>query len=207
MDLLTAVSPALKVLFDYAGRPKVTDRPDCLGPGGTGAVIVCNHVGWADSLWMAYAIYPRHLHYMSKQELFGSRLARLILERSGSIPIDRLAPSPSSIKIAVELLLRGEVILIFPSGTRSQENIAYKRGAATIARLASAPIVPAFYQGPANMKVVHFIDRPRVRIAFGRPIETDSLPTGRKTALELTSKLKTAIEDLQFQMMLNSTAA
>jgi len=42
---------------------------------------------------------------MSNEELFGSPLARWALQRGGSIPIDRADPSPSSIKIAVDILV------------------------------------------------------------------------------------------------------
>ena len=125
MNILTVISPGLKVLFERVGKPEVINRPDFSQFGGTGAVIACNHVGWADSLWMAYAVYPRQLRYMSKQELFGSTLSRWVLEHGGSVPIDRADPSPSSIKTAVDILRHGEIILIFPSGTRSEENIAF----------------------------------------------------------------------------------
>jgi 1-acyl-sn-glycerol-3-phosphate acyltransferase len=59
---------------------------------------------------MAYAVYPRQLRYMSKQELFGSTLSRWVLEHGGSVPIDRADPSPSSIKTAVDILRHGEII-------------------------------------------------------------------------------------------------
>ena len=60
MNVLTVISPGLKVLFERIGKPEVVNRPDFFRFGGAGAVIACNHVGWADSLWMAYAVYPRH---------------------------------------------------------------------------------------------------------------------------------------------------
>jgi 1-acyl-sn-glycerol-3-phosphate acyltransferase len=145
MNVLKVVSPGLKALFERAGKLEIINRPDLLRVGGTGAIIACNHVGWADSLWLANAVYPRQLRYMSKQRLFDPPLARWLLEHAGSIPIDRAGPSPSSIKTAVEILQHGEVILIFPSGTRSETNIAFKRGAATIALHARVPLVPAFY--------------------------------------------------------------
>jgi 1-acyl-sn-glycerol-3-phosphate acyltransferase len=88
---------------------------------------------------VAYAVYPKQLRYMSKQELFSPSLSRWVLEHVGSIPIDRADPSPSSIKIAVGILQHGGVILIFPSGTPSDENIAFKRGAATVALHACRP--------------------------------------------------------------------
>src|SRR5664280_2484834 len=126
MKVLAAISPGLKVLFERVGKPQVFNRPEFLRFGRTGAVIACNHVGWSDSLWMAYAVYPRQLRYMSKQELFSPALSRWILDYGGSIPIDRAAPSPSSIKTAVDILQQGGLILIFPSGTRSKDNIVFK---------------------------------------------------------------------------------
>ena len=76
MNVLTAISPGFKVLLERIGKPDVINRPEYLQFSRSGAVIVCNHVGWADSLWMAYAVYPRQLHYMSKEELFYSALSR-----------------------------------------------------------------------------------------------------------------------------------
>src|SRR3984893_11081145 len=197
MNVLAVISPGLKVLFERVGKPEVMNRPDFFRFGGTGAVIACNHVGWADSLWMAYAVYPRQLHYMSKQELFGSTLSRWVLEHGGSIPINRANPAPSSIKIAIDLLRRGEIILIYPSGTRSEEDIAFKRGAATLALHARVPLVPAFYQGPKHIQVSHLARRPLIRVIFGSPIPTAGLPPGKATALDLTRQLKSAITELR----------
>ena len=137
---------------ECVGKPEIVNRPNLFRSGGAGAVIAYNHVGWADSLWMALRRIPRQLRYMSKEELFNSTLSRWVLTHGGSLPIDRAEPSPSSIKTAVDMLQRGEIILIFPSGTRSEENIAFKRGAATIALHARFPLVPAFFQGPSRCK-------------------------------------------------------
>ena len=207
MSLLTVVSPGLKVLFDRVGKPEIIDRPPVLQLGGTGAVIACNHVGWADSLWMAYAVYPRQLRYMSKEELFGSPLARWVLQQGGSIPIDRADPSPSSIKTAVDILQNGEIILIFPSGTRRAENAAFKRGAATVALHARVPLVPAFYEGPRHMQMGHVMHRPRIRVTFGTPIPTTELPLGKATTLALTHQLERAIAKLKSTVTLDRSAA
>jgi len=197
MNVLAAISPGLKVLFERVGKPQVFNQPEFLRFGRTGAVIACNHVGWSDSLWMAYAVYPRQLRYMSKQELFGSMLSRWILEHGGSVPIDRADPSLSSIKTAVDILRRGEIILIFPSGTRSEEDIVFKRGAATIALHARVPIVPAFFQGPSQIQVAHFLRRPTIQVTFGLPIATAGLPFGKGTTINLTRQLQTAIGELR----------
>src|SRR6266566_2255918 len=172
MNVLAVISPGLKVLFERVGKPKVINRPDFFRFDGTGAVIACNHVGWADSLWMAYAVYPRQLRYMSKQELFGSTLSRWVLKH-------------------------GEILLMFPSGTRSEENIAFKRGAATVALHARVPLVPAFFQGPEQMQVAHLLHRPLIRVTFGSPIPTAELPFGKGTTIELTRQLQAAIGELR----------
>lgn len=197
MNVLAVISPGLKVLFERVGKPEVVNRPSFFRSGGTGAVIACNHVGWADSLWIAYAVYPRQLRYMSKQELFGSTLSRWVLTHGGSVPIDRADPSPSSIKTAVDMLRHGEIILIFPSGTRSEENSAFKRGAATVALHARVPLVPAFFQGPKQMQVAHLLHRPFIRVTFGSAIPTAGLPIGKATTIALTQQLQAAIGELR----------
>lgn len=196
MNMFAVASPAIKLLFERVGRPEVHDRPGLLELGGSGAVIVCNHSGWADSLWMSYAVYPRRLRHMSKRELFSSPFASWILEQSGSIPIDRADPSPSTIKSAVELLRNGELLLIFPAGTR-RENAQFKRGAATIALHAQVPIVPARYEGPKGMQVTDLLGRPRIHVTFGAVIPTAGMPVERRVASALTQRLQTAIEDMR----------
>ena len=207
MNVLAVVSPGLKLMFERVGRPKVFNRPELLRCGGSGAVIACNHVGWADSLWMAYALYPRQLRFMSKQELFAPMLSRWVLLNGGSVPIDRNSPSTSSIKTAVDILQRGEIILIFPSGTRSEGNIAFKRGAATIALHARVPLVPAFFQGPGQIQASHLLSRPSIEVTFGLPIPTATLPLGRATTIDLTRRLQAAIGDIQAEANANRLAA
>ncbi len=94
---------------------------------------------------------PRPIHFMAKKELFRRKLVAAFLTSIKAFPIDRENPSPSSIKTPVKLLKSGEVVGIFPSGTRKAESAPVKRGAVTIAGLARVPIVPVIYEGPANL--------------------------------------------------------
>src|SRR5712692_8574773 len=112
MNVLTIVSPGLKVLFERAGKPEVINRPEVLRLSGTAAVIACNHIGWVDSLWVAYAVYPRQLRYMSKQELFNSRVAKWILEQGGSFAVDREVPPWSRFTPAFHLFLPSIKVLM-----------------------------------------------------------------------------------------------
>jgi len=140
---------------------------------------------------------PKTAALYVKAGTFGSMLSRWILEHGGSVPVDRADPSLSSIKTAVDILRRGEIILIFPSGTRSEEDIVFKRGAATIALHARVPIVPAFFQGPSQIQVAHFLRRPTIQVTFGLPIATAGLPFGKGTTINLTRQLQTAIGELR----------
>lgn len=194
MNMAVIASPAIKLLLERLGKPEVHNQPDVLRGGG-GAVIVCNHAGWADSLWMSYAVYPRRLRHMSKRELFSSPVASWFLEQAGSIPIDRADLAPSSIKSAVDVLDDGQLLLIFPAGTR-QQNVLFKRGAATIALHAQVPIIPAFYDGPKTLHFTHLFGRPRIDVTFGKIIATSGMPADRSTARALTEKLQNSIEDL-----------
>ena len=207
MNIFSVASPALKAILERLGNPEVSDQPPLLRPGGSGAVIVSNHVGWADSLWLAYALYPRQLRFISKQELFNTPFTKWVFEQSGCIAIDRAEPSPSSIKIAVDLLRQGELLLVFPSGTRWSENAVFKRGAATIALHAQVPIVPAYYRGPTHMHLTHLVGRPRVQILFGEAIPTAGLNASRDNAATLTNKLHGAISKLGSNEVRQKSAA
>lgn len=196
MKLLAVASPAIKLLFERIGKPQINNCPELLRTGGSGAVIVCNHAGWADGLWLSYAVYPRQLRHISKRELFSSPIARWMLAQGGSISINRDDPAPSSFKSALDLLRNGELLLIFPAGTR-QENAVFKRGAATIALHAQVPIVPALYEGPKQIQVAHLLGRPRISVTFGAAISTQGMAIDKATASALTERLRASIDGMR----------
>jgi 1-acyl-sn-glycerol-3-phosphate acyltransferase len=179
MSVLTVVSPGLKVLFECIGKPEIINQPEVLRLGGMGAVIACNHLGWADSLWMAYAVYPRQLRYMSKEELFSSLLTNGYCNTE--VPFRSTARNLRQV--------------------RSRPRLAFC-GAATVALHARVPLVPAFYQGPKHMHIAHIMRRPRIRVMFGAPIPTTLLPLGKETTAVLTRQLQVAIGELR--SMVNS---
>lgn len=151
-------------------------------PESGGYVIACTHTGWVDILWLGLAIMPTKIHYMAKKELFRNRFVRWLMQHLNAFPVDRENPGPSSIKIPRRLLKDGKVVGIFPSGTRTNEEVPLKRGAVTIASHAKAPIVPAAYVGPNNFK--DLFKRKKPYIIFGDPIElSGDLP--KKEALEV----------------------
>jgi 1-acyl-sn-glycerol-3-phosphate acyltransferase len=183
----------LHALMGWVGRVEVSGIEHLGGSGGM--VVVCNHVGWADPLWVGYAAFPHVLHQMAKKELFAIPGVAWFVRSGGGFPVDRGRPTPATIKHAIGLVERGELLLIFPAGTRSREDGDSKRGAATIALRAGVPIVPAHYDGPDGMRLSHLWRRPRIRVRFGNPIATGDFGiNGKATALRVTAALDAAMQ-------------
>lgn len=189
----------LKALMSRLGRVSVSGAEHL--EGERGKIVVCNHVGWVDPLWMGYAVLPRTLHQMAKKELFSNPVSAWFVRSGGGFPVDRGRPSAATIKHTIALVAQGELVLIFPGGTRSNGgDINARRGAATIALRGNAQIVPAHYDGPPAFRFNHLFRRPLIRITFGAPITTGTeLAADKSAALQLTAELDQAMKNVAAQ--------
>lgn len=91
-----------------------------------------------------------------------------------------------------------KIVGIFPSGTRTSEDVPLKRGAATIANLAKVPIVPAAYSGPTDLKGL--LKGNKIRVMFGDPILLQKEDGSRKDVAELTQEMTDVMASLQLQL-------
>ena len=143
---------------EYQGLENI-DRND-------GFIIAPNHITEFDPLMIAMAS-KRLFYYIGKYELFKNPLlAKAIIGLNG-FPIMRGKGDMRAINYAVELVRRGEVLCIFPEGTRSADGIPHKEksGVGYIARHACADVVPtAIYMENKDKK------GSRVVVKFGKPI-------------------------------------
>ena len=87
-----------------------------------------------------------------QKELFEGKFKNWFFKNVNAFPVDRANPGPSTLKIPSRLLKEGKVVGIFPSGTRSAEDVSLKAGAVTIAMRSNVPLVPATYVGPSSVK-------------------------------------------------------
>jgi 1-acyl-sn-glycerol-3-phosphate acyltransferase len=195
MTIVDLLSPLVKAVLDRCADIKILNKPDFLNCNG--ALIAANHKGWADCLWLAYAVYPRKLYFLSKKELLEKTTHRLFLQQAGVLPVDRRHPTAKSIKMACHLLAQGNLLLIFPGGTRTEDRIPFKRGAATIAYHAQVPIIPAFYEGPKTIQFRHFFERPRILVTFGRPIWVMNSDRSKRELLQASEELQIEIDRLR----------
>lgn len=192
--IYTIARHLVKIILSIFGRLKTFNKeklPDKDSP----YVLACTHTGWVDILWLGIAVFPTRIHYMAKIELFKNPLLKWLMEKLNAFPVDRENPGPSAIKIPRQLLKEGKVVGIFPSGTRSSEEVPLKRGAVTIANYGKAPIVPAAYVGPNNFK--DLFRRVKPRLIFGDPIYADENLGRREATDQMMDELNEALIKLQ----------
>ncbi|WP_284139560.1 lysophospholipid acyltransferase family protein [Virgibacillus sp. LDC-1] len=187
---------ALKFLLSLFGRIKIYDKSNL--PKREGYIIACTHTGWVDILWLGVAVLPTKIHYMAKKELFQTAFTKTLMKQLHAFPVDRANPGPSTIKIPRKLLAEGKVVGIFPSGTRTTENVPLKKGAVTIASSANAPIVPAAYKGPTNFK--DLFQRKKPRIIFGTPIAPNNALSKKESIEAMMKELEAQFNALQMKI-------
>lgn len=85
--------------------------------------------------------------------------------------------------------------MIFPQGAVRGDR-AWKRGAAHVALVTGAPLVPVRLIGTAQALSRGRIGFPRVRVIVGKPIEVSRAPEEPAAATELTARLRVAVESL-----------
>lgn len=140
-------------------------------PLSSGGVVACNHNYGFDFVYLAYAS-PRELRFMAKAEAFGwSPLLAAFLRAGGAFPVRRGQGDSAAIDTAVDIVRGGELIAMFPEGTRSRDGalLRGRTGAARIALAANAPVIPvAVINSQAMFKLSKW--RPTVTVRFGKPV-------------------------------------
>jgi 1-acyl-sn-glycerol-3-phosphate acyltransferase len=159
----------LTLLFIFFNRWRVEGRENV--PARGGVILASNHTSYADPPLVGTAC-PRRVFFMAKQELFRMPLLGWLIPRVHSFPVRRGKGDRRALREAVRLLNRGEVVLIFPEGTRSPNGRLQppELGAAMVALMSGAPVVPMALIGSDRLLPQHSpLPRPaKVTVRFGR---------------------------------------
>ena len=156
------------LLFRVLLRWRVTGLENI--PAG-GAIIAPNHQSFWDIPLLGVALRGRHVHFMAKSELFQNPVFGWVIRTLLAFPVKRGAPDRAAIRHAIEMLKAGDLVAIFPEGTRSKTGQlgAPEAGLSLIAAKADVPIVPvAIYGSRLIFSKTQFL--PQVKIHFGNPI-------------------------------------
>ena len=177
------VAFVFKVLFRYRvdGRDNLRAFKDRCG-----AVVISNHTSFLDVAYMYIAARPsQFVRLMGRDSLFGNAHGLLgqILSRVGAFPIKRDTADRTAIKRATHMLKGNQLIGILPEGTRrgkGSKTPEIHSGAAFIAKMGKAPILPMTVRNAENIKRKGERMRfPKVTIEYGKPIvlsDFDFLP-------------------------------
>ena len=142
-------------------------------------IIASNHLSWFD-VPLIPAYFSRPVIYMAKEETFLSRIGWLV-RFLGAYPVKRGEADRKALRAAGEQLKEGNIIVIFPEGTRSKIHTMARghSGLGMIALRSAAPVMPVAVTGSEKL-LKKF--RPRVTIAYGQPMTLK--PKGQKMTRE-----------------------
>ncbi len=147
-------------------------------PREGGVLLVSNHQSHLDPPIMG-SITRRPVHFMARRTLTQSRFMQFVFWFCGIVPVERDGRDLKSFRAALDLLREGDVVGLFPEGTRTHDGRVgpFKRGSELLARKAGVPIVPigisgAFQVWPRSRRLPR---RGNVRVTVGRPIPPEEL--------------------------------
>jgi 1-acyl-sn-glycerol-3-phosphate acyltransferase len=165
-----------------------------------GFVLAANHTSNFDPWPLGVPFLPeRQLRFMAKSELFNPVLSP-ILRAGGAFKVRRGEGDVEAMRTAVELVRDGEIVVMFPEGTRRRKGLVKRHearphtGAARIALAAGAPLVPAAIGGTDRL-----LRLGPLRVTYGPPIDLSDLDgQDNKTAARVaTDRLMATIDELK----------
>jgi 1-acyl-sn-glycerol-3-phosphate acyltransferase len=142
-------------------------------PPKGGVLVVSNHQSALDPPLVGMAS-PRRMNYLARDTLFRFRPFRWLIRSLDAIPVDREGLGLGGLKESLRRLKRGEMVLIFPEGTRTEDGqiAAFLPGFTALAARSGAAILPAAVEGAfaAWPRRCKFPRLGRIHVCYGRPI-------------------------------------
>lgn len=188
-----ALKPLVTALYrvEVSGGERIPTRGPC--------ILAANHESLLDPFVLG-VVTPRVVRFMTKAELWHSRILRPLLAGLGGFPVERGNGDREAVAQAGALLEQGQVVGIFPQGTCLPfRERPFQRGAARLALATGAPLVPVCLVGTERALRPHRfrVGLPKVRVLVARPIEVARQRPTVAAARELTRRLEAAILELR----------
>ena len=139
LEVLARAAAALRYRVRVSGAERV--------PGAGGAILIANHISYADVVVLQLAS-PRPLRFVGYEDERSPWFFRAIFRLAGVIPISSRRPT-AGMRRALAALARGELLCLFPEGqiARTCQLQGLKRGFSILARRSGAPVVPVGHDG------------------------------------------------------------
>jgi 1-acyl-sn-glycerol-3-phosphate acyltransferase len=148
-------------------------------PPQGGVLVVSNHQSHFDPPLVGMGC-RRRLNYLARNTLFGFAPFRWLITSLDAIPIDREGIGLTGLKESLRRLKRGEMVLIFPEGTRTRDGeiAKFRPGFTVLASRSRAAILPVAVEGPFRVwprwrKVPHLFGT--IHVHYGPPILAEEI--------------------------------
>jgi len=140
-------------------------------PRKGGVIIAANHRSFLDPFVIGMLV-RRPIYFVAKTELFTRRLPAWFLSSLGAFPVERGHNDRDAMDTARRILERGDVVVIFPEGTRTRPGGlgTPKRGVGRLALETGVPVVPVAVIGTEAIRDGWRIRPHKVRLRCGRPL-------------------------------------
>ncbi|MDP9022232.1 MAG: 1-acyl-sn-glycerol-3-phosphate acyltransferase [Actinomycetota bacterium] len=174
-------------------------------PVSGGAILASNHLSFIDSLLLPLPL-DRPVYYLGKAEYWESWRTRWFFEGVGVIPTYRQGgdKAKQSLQAGLEVLRRGDLLGVYPEGTRSPDGRLYrgKTGPIRLALAGDVPIVPCGVVGTRQVQPPgRFLPRRRpVTVRYGRPLDLSRY----RGPDDDPFLLRSAADELMYEIMLLS---
>lgn len=167
-------------------------------------VLAPNHRSYFDHFVMEIlvsAVTGRPVWFLTKRESFDRTLPRLWTRAWYGIPVDRDAPAPDTLRTVKRVLTAGDVLCVYPEGTRNTDHVLlpFKSGAFRFALAADVPVIPVGITGTDEVLPKGrrwFRSSGRVHLVFGAPLVVDRSAGKQRAADEMAAEARRSIEDL-----------
>ena len=193
-------------LLRLAYRPKAKGLQNVPLEGPV--ILASNHLSFVDSLFIPLLV-KRKVVFLGKSDYFDSKKTRWFFRSVNVIPVRREGgvAGEASIQAGVQALREGNIVGIYPEGTRSRDGRLYRgrTGVGHLALTSGAPVVPVGLEGTQHLQPVGSrVPRlARVTVRFGQPLHFagryDGVPLGRARR-EVTDEVMSAIARLSGQV-------
>jgi len=173
----------------------------------TGPVILAsNHASYLDPTLVGTGIW-RRVRFVAKEELFDRAWKRFILFHGWkAIPIRREKLDKAVLKNIMDVLKSGDVVGLFPEGTRGMGDklLPGKAGIGMIVSMAGVPVVPVYIKGSDKTlsKTHEKLNLVPITIAYGKPIEFTRVPgeAGHERYQRVSDTVMAEIEKLKLMV-------
>jgi len=162
------------------------------------ALLAVTHKSDLDPTLAGMAV-ARPVRYMAKKELFAVPGLASVLRGMGAFPIDRGAGDRQALQLSLDVLNMGEVLLMFPEGTRFRDDEVHDflPGIGMLALRSGAPVYPVAVKGTRRRSGFRRLLPLHVKTMIGERVDLSGLE-GRRSVVyqEAAQRIHAAVKDV-----------